>query len=80
MYTLNGRIKFEISLTDDEVALFEEQRLREIVLNRPCDNFRLSFYFSPNEQPQNSRTDNFVGALPDYVNVILPETILSAQR
>jgi hypothetical protein len=78
MYTLNGRIKFEVALTNDDAALFTRQRLREIVLNRFGDNFRLSFYFSPNEQPQISHTAAPTDTFPDYVNVISPETILNA--
>lgn len=77
MYTLNGRIKFQVALADDEVALFEKQRLREIVLARRDDDFRLSFYFSPNEQPLHSRTTSPSDAQLDYVNVIPQEATLS---
>ena len=78
MYTLNGRIKFQVALSDDDVALFEQQRLREIVLARRGTDFRLSFYFSQDEQPVHSRTATPSDTLlPDYVNVIPPEAALS---
>lgn len=77
MYTLNGRIKFEVALTDDDVALFERRRLREIILDRLNNNFRLSFYFSPSEQSQNSPPTTTIAPFPDYVSVVHPKAVLS---
>jgi len=47
MYTLDGRIRFQLTLRDDDAALFREKRLREIVLvRRVSGEFELSFGFS----------------------------------
>lgn len=72
MYTLNGRMKFEVALADENIALFEQQKLREIVLERIESDFRLSFYFSLSEEPYSPAPSTTTSALPDYVNVIHP--------
>jgi len=77
MYTLNGRMKFEVALTDENITLFEQQKLREIVLERIESAFRLSFYFSLNEEPYSPIPSTTTNALPHYVNVIHPQTPLN---
>lgn len=44
MYTLDGRMRFQLTLPADQVALFEQSRLREVVLSsRPDGQFVLTF-------------------------------------
>lgn len=77
MYTLNGRMKFEVALTDENITLFEQQKLREIVLERIESDFRLSFYFSLSEEPYSPAPSTTTSTLPHYVNVIQSQRPLS---
>ena len=44
MYTLDGRMRFQLTLPAEQVALFERSRLREVVLSsRPDGQFVLAF-------------------------------------
>ena len=44
MYTLDGRMRFELTLPTEQVALFERSRLREVVLSsRSNGQFELTF-------------------------------------
>ena len=44
MYTLDGRMRFQLALADDVMALFERSRLREVLLTqRPDGQFVLGF-------------------------------------
>ena len=45
LFTMDGRMRFELQLDADKLALFEQAKLREIVLNERLDKtFELSFY------------------------------------
>jgi hypothetical protein len=47
MFTLDGRMKFEVALTADQEAAFHNRRLLEIVLQRVGEAFELAFQFGP---------------------------------
>ena len=71
MYTLDGRMKFQLNLTDADVQRFKENKLREIVLQQTQDGYRLSFTFadpsSEGEGAESPLDEN--GDLPEYVFV-----------
>lgn len=46
MYTLDGRMKFQLDLKPEDLARFQQQKLREIVLAHVSKGYRLSFSFS----------------------------------
>jgi hypothetical protein len=80
LYTMDGRIRFELSLDEDKLALFTDARLREVVLNERLDHrFELSFYLDPpvaTEQGQAPLTDDApapdvdsTASIPEYVSV-----------
>lgn len=47
MYTLDGRMRFRLTLRPEDEAAFHEQKLREIVLSRQRDGrFELVFWFA----------------------------------
>jgi hypothetical protein len=47
MYTLDGRMRFQLDLRPEDEASFHQSKLREIVLARDAeDRFSLSFWFS----------------------------------
>lgn len=45
MFTLDGRMKFQASLTPQFLKLFKEGPLKEVQLTREQDNYYLLFYF-----------------------------------
>lgn len=50
MYTLDGRMHFDINLQPTDEARFHNEKLREIVLGSTPQGFRLSFNFSPSPE------------------------------
>ncbi|MDY0036809.1 MAG: hypothetical protein RBS05_12945 [Zoogloea oleivorans] len=78
MYTLDGRMKFQLDLTEEDVLRFQQQKLREIVLARVGKGYRLSFSFSdtPGSQDESAEVTQYTpGDLPEYV-LIAPESFL----
>lgn len=72
MYTLDGRIRFQLALKPQDEARFVGEKLREVVLERTAEGFRLTFHFfaeaaaaAPSEEPGSE--------LPEYVVVLPPE-------
>lgn len=45
LFTMDGRMRFELTLGEDKLAVFDQAKLREIVLNERIDKvFELSFF------------------------------------
>lgn len=84
MFTLDGRMRFQLNLPVDVETRFREEKLREIVLNAVAGVFALSFYFAkPAEladadvglDGQGGTANKGGGAeLPEYVVVIDDDT------
>jgi hypothetical protein len=74
MYTLDGRMRFMLSLSADNEKSFHEKKLREIVLSRKSDGaFELLFWFT---EPQDDESGTKAALalrqnikIPDYVKV-----------
>lgn len=49
LFTLDGRMRFDVRMASDVEALLHEGRLREVVLARRGEGFELSFAFSQGE-------------------------------
>lgn len=63
LFTLDGRLKFDLALTDADRERFSSNALREIMLNRDAQgNFFLHFFF-------NQKEDRRLAELPDYLLV-----------
>ena len=77
LFTLDGRMQFELTLAPEQLALFAQSKLREIVLSRGADGvFVLSFWLesgpteNTTEQMQDVPEPEVQGPLiPDYVSV-----------
>ena len=53
LFTLDGRMHFELTLPEEQLQLFKVAKLREISLTRRVDNlFELSFWLDTTVQPQ----------------------------
>lgn len=80
LYTMDGRMRFELSLDAEKLALFDKARLREVVLNERLDHvFELSFYLDSSDTAvqlgndaadEAPSSDEAVSAsIPEYVSV-----------
>ncbi len=77
LFTLDGRMQFELTLVPEQLALFEQGKLREIVLSRGSDGvFVLSFWLAseatlePGDQAAELPVVPDASCLiPDYVSV-----------
>lgn len=71
MYTLDGRMHFQLGLQPRDEVRFLQEKLREVVLARTAQGFRLSFLFSsaPGEEPEKTE---IVNEMPEYVLVLPP--------
>lgn len=70
MYTLDGRMHFDINLQAADEARFHNEKLREIVLGSTQNGFHLSFNFSAvqEDEPLVASTGD-VAELPEYLLV-----------
>lgn len=71
LYTLDGRMRFNVSLLPEYETAFRDKRLREVVLRRRGeDAFELLFTLS-DESAETSEavTDDKAGEIPEYVMV-----------
>lgn len=71
MYTLDGRIRFRLDLSEEQLALFMHSRLREIVLFQHAGQFRLQFAFETGAAVTPGPEDS--DHLPEYLLVLSPD-------
>lgn len=64
MFTLDGRMKFDVALSEDDERVFREEKLKEIVLLRGAQGFTLRFSFSTEPVPRGVAQE-----VPDYLVV-----------
>ncbi|WP_313074074.1 hypothetical protein [Melaminivora sp.] len=73
MFTLDGRMRFQLALKAEDEALFQTHRLREIVLARTDEGrFGLSFVFVDQQAPEPGAAQPVTEAdaeIPEYVMV-----------
>ena len=75
LYTMDGRMRFELALETDKLALFNASKLREVVLNERADHsFELSFYLDapePTAAPASEQAAETEASapIPAYVSV-----------
>ena len=80
LFTMDGRMRFDLTLEPEKLAIFEQAKLREIVLNERTDKvFELSFYLDSadvadlpeGDAPAVLSTEGAVpsGLIPEYVSV-----------
>ena len=69
MYTLDGRMRFQLGLKPEYEVNFHEKKLREIVLSRgKADRFQLAFVFS-DEDDEAAAPPGLLAELPAYMMV-----------
>ena len=67
MFSLDGRIRFQLTITPADELRFHNEKLREIVMVSRGDAFNLQFLFSTLAENSSEETDQ---ALPEYVLVL----------
>ena len=68
MYTLDGRMRFQLTLKDEDDIRFQREKLREIVLSRTPQGYQLSFWFSKDDESKAKPAEQDA-ELPEYVVV-----------
>lgn len=68
MYTLDGRMHFDIDLSPADEARFHSEKLREVMLSGQHGGYRLSFCFSPATEEE-APADGTTAELPEYMLV-----------
>ena len=70
MYTLDGRMRFQVALRPDDEASFHTKKLREVVLSRASGGrFELQFLFSDADDKTDEPETINAAKLPEYVMV-----------
>lgn len=71
LYTLDGRMRFELALAPEVEEGFRQKKLREIVLSRRLDGvFELAFMFSDEgDEAADAPPEAGAGEIPEYVMV-----------
>lgn len=67
MYTLDGRIKFHLDLTDEQLEALRTLRLREIAMTRTPRGLALTFVLSGSEADAEPDPDTIAPDLPEYL-------------
>lgn len=72
MYTLDGRMKFQLALLPEQEAAFHERKLLEAALQRVGETFELQFLFGPaaeGAEPEAAPVAGLGSALPPYLRI-----------
>jgi hypothetical protein len=69
MYTLDGRIHFQIGLSETDQQRFREEKLREVVLSETVAGFQLTFHLGDDASPDNTTVNPKNLEWPEYVVV-----------
>jgi hypothetical protein len=68
MYTLDGRVRFDLAIGSEHEAAFQHKKLREIVLSRSSGGYQLRFRFSELDGQDAGPVDaSQPAAIPEYV-------------
>ncbi len=70
MYTLDGRMRFDLNLSDEDLNRFKTWKLNEVILSSLEDQFTLHFSFvdaQSNDIKDVSNDDTTSTSLPEYV-------------
>lgn len=75
MYTLDGRMRFQLDLKPEDQVRFHQEKLREIVLSNTGQGYQLAFWFSAQDDLMETQSGSAESAaeLPEYL-IVLPES------
>ncbi|MFA6442250.1 MAG: hypothetical protein WCV99_07940 [Sterolibacterium sp.] len=72
MYTLDGRMRFQLDLKPEDQLRFHQEKLREIVLSNTGQGYQLAFWFSSDGESNESPSGEVSPDLPEYL-IVLPD-------
>lgn len=78
IYTLEGRIRFQLALKEEDERRFFNNKLREIVMASAPHGYCLSFWFSDRANQEDSAEQDGKD-FPEYLIVLPPEASLPDQ-
>jgi hypothetical protein len=78
MFTLDGRIRFDLRLAPADEARFQRQKLLEVVLLATAAGFDLTFQFANPRSTNNLQKMSATGLLPEYVLIVPPNAATAA--
>ena len=68
MYTLDGRMRFELNMREEDLNRFKTLKLQEVLLKSVLDQYTLSFSFAEDAHPAQVEEDMQGNAyLPEYI-------------
>ncbi len=75
MYTLDGRMRFQLDLKAEDLDRFQHEKLREIVLSKSARCYQLAFSFLATDETGEPREEaaDASAELPEYL-IVLPES------
>lgn len=73
MFSLDGRIRFHLTISAADELRFHNEKLREIVMVSQGESFNLQFLFSTLPDSTDSNNSEADQALPEYV-LVLPDS------
>lgn len=68
MFTLEGRLHFDVALSGEDEDRFRTEKLREVILSRDNEGYILSFTFGEGDHKAPNQSE-----LPEYLIVVDPE-------
>lgn len=72
MFTLDGRLRFDVGLAQSDERRFREDKLKEITLTRDAQGFVLVFTFGEAEERVEEASE-----LPQYVLILEPQVLVA---
>jgi hypothetical protein len=73
MFTLDGRMRFDLSLAPADETRFHQEKLIEVMLAATASGFELTFQFAGTVPAGKLQEMSAKGLLPEYVLIIPPE-------
>ena len=70
MFTLDGRMRFELKVSAQDEQRFREDKLQEIILSCAEDQYQLSFAFAEPVESAAPQGDPDTAELPEYIVVL----------
>ena len=80
MFTLDGRMRFNVGLAPDDAARFHAEKLMEVMLVSTQSGFDLYFEFAEAVSQRKARPFSTGAYLPDHVHVVPPSASSPQER
>lgn len=79
MYTLDGRMRFELNLSQEDFLRFKTLKLNEVILRLVDEQYNLSFSFGGGEPGSSPEEPPFIAGAKEGTDSYLPEYVIIDQ-